>query len=134
MGGKHSIPSLNIPISQIEYDSIKKKNNNDKKPGDDRVSYEMLKRGGNLLDKAILALYNLLFEMEIIPIEWRTAIFTPLYKKGSPFNTDNYRPIGLLSTIFKNYERICDTRVRDIIAIRSQNSVASDQALAHILC
>ena len=43
---------------------------------------------------------NLIFEISLrapeVPVDWKLANITPLYKKGSRSNPSNYRPISLL--------------------------------------
>ena len=34
-----------------------------------------------------------------IPQDWKMAYISPIFKKGSRNNTDNYRPIGLTSIV-----------------------------------
>ena len=38
------------------------------------------------------ALYNQSLNTGIIPVDWSTALVTPVFKKGSVHNPANYRP------------------------------------------
>ena len=72
----------------------------------------MLKTGIQEIDHAILSLLNACFLLEAVPAHWKVVPVLPVYKKGCPLTTSNYRPIGLLSNIYKLYERILDARIR----------------------
>jgi hypothetical protein len=49
--------------------------------------------------------------------DWKTSIITPVFKKNSPFDPTNFRPISLLSNLFKPYERLIDVRIRREISL-----------------
>lgn len=46
-----------------------------------------------------------------VPSEWRSAIITPLYKKGPSSQVTNYRPISLTSIFSKLMERVISTEL-----------------------
>jgi len=46
-----------------------------------------------------------------IPEECRTAIVTPIHKKGDRYNPDNYRGINSLNTRYKIYSKIIAKRL-----------------------
>jgi hypothetical protein len=78
---------------------------------------EMLKNGGDRLLYILTILMNLLWTLEVIPLSWKTVILSPVYKKGSPFCPKNYRPISLLSNLFKLFERVIDARIRAVVRL-----------------
>lgn len=41
------------------------------------------------------------WENETIPQEWKTSIICPIYKKGDPMDTKNYRGIMFLNLCYK---------------------------------
>ena len=77
----------------------------------------MLKWGGRILLSALVLLMNLLWMLEVTSTGWKVSIIKPVFKKGSPFNPKNYRPISLVSNLFKLYERLIDVRVRGIVGL-----------------
>ena len=79
---------------------------------------EMLTRGGPRLIESICKLLNILWDCELISPDWKQLLIAPVYKKGSPIDPDNYRPIALLSNIFKLYERVIDVRIRAVISFQ----------------
>ena len=46
-----------------------------------------------------------------LPQDWITANIVPVFKKGDPHLSSNYRPISLTSIIIKVMERIVHSRV-----------------------
>ena len=53
-------------------------------------------------------MFNLSVE-GIVPLEWKEANITLLFKKGSRNKSDNYRPVSLTSVVCKLFE----TLIRD---------------------
>ena len=52
---------------------------------------------------------NLSLEDGMVPLEWKEANITPLFKKGSRNKSENYRPVSLTSVIWK----LLETLIRD---------------------
>ena len=49
-------------------------------------------------------IFNLIFEQEILPKDWKLAFVSPIFKKGSSSVAENYRPISLTSVLCKVME------------------------------
>lgn len=101
-------------ISDITKEKIAKslsKMANGKSPGEDGVIAEMLQHGGppvlSLLDK----LYNKCINESTIPEEWNNATVVLLFKKGDKSKLNNYRPISLLSVMYKLFTKIITERL-----------------------
>ena len=56
-------------------------------------------------------LFRTLIDTHSIPDEWRTAIITPKFKKGSPSDPANYCPISLTCTCCKILESMITSQV-----------------------
>jgi len=51
-------------------------------------------------------LFESYFRNKCLPSEWKYANITPLYKKGSRSDPENYRPVSLTSIVCKLMESI----------------------------
>jgi hypothetical protein len=63
------------------------------------------------------ALVSLQFETQITPIQLQRATISMIHKSGPRDQSKNYRPITLTNTILKLYERIIDSRLKEVIKI-----------------
>lgn len=68
---------------------------------------------------------NCCAENNTIPAEWRKAKVVALLKPGKdPSNKKNYRPISLLSILYKMYERMILARIFPIV----EENLSQDQS------
>lgn len=74
---------------------------NYKVPGEDEITAELIKAGGDSLYNAIYELILKIWRNERIPEEMGIGIICPIYKKRDRLECDNYRGITLLNTIYK---------------------------------
>lgn len=58
-----------------------------------------------------------------LPLEWKTSIVVPIFKKGSRYNPLNYRPISLTSVPCKMLERII---VKHLNVFLEEENILSD--------
>ena len=109
-----------LPFTQPEIHKGIWKSKNGKAPGFDKITTECLKNGGRETEEALVLLFNLLHELGHTPAEWQRANTILLHKgKGlSAAKIKNYRPITLLNTVFKIWERVLETRLRATMELR----------------
>lgn len=74
--------------------------------GYDGISNKMLKYVKNEISKVLALVINQMLETGIFPKILKISKVIPLYKKGDPLLISNYRPISLLPTISKVFERV----------------------------
>ena len=79
--------------------------NPNKSPGPDEIHPLLLKECAQDLSTSLCTLINLSLRHEKYPSEWKLAIISPVFKKGSKSLVSNNRPVLLLSIISKLYER-----------------------------
>ncbi len=60
---------------------------------------------------ALAKLFNNSIKTGIIPVEWKSPIICPIYKKGNKNDVANYRPICLTSIACKILERILTAKI-----------------------
>ena len=100
-------PNPNIPDPLLEEPSIEEVNGvlktmkNNKAPGDDLITAELLKHGGPELEKKLHELMCLIWRTESMPEEWRLGLIVPVFKKGDKLQCSNYRGITLLNVAYK---------------------------------
>ena len=63
--------------------------------------------------KALLLLFNKILKTGKIPKQFKEALIVVIYKKSSKLECGNYRPISLLSHIYKVFISIIASRVKN---------------------
>lgn len=100
-----------ITIEEIRLALRKAKNN--KAPGEDGLVADAIKIGGTTLLQKIKTLFNMCLSDHTIPDKWYNATVILLHKKGDMAELDNYRPISLLSHLYKLFTRIITSRLEN---------------------
>ena len=84
-----------------------------KSPGPDGVSNEHIIHGGQVLVQNLKTLFDKMLEMDYIPGKFKIGIIIPVHKPGKcRDSTESYRPITLVSTLYKLFERIWHSRLK----------------------
>ena len=86
-----------------------------KAPGTDDITSDIIKIGGEEITEELAKLYNQIMDEKKIPTSWKEAKIILLYKKGDKTDIKNYRPISLLSHVYKIFTRILQTRIKEIL-------------------
>lgn len=98
-------------INDDEIISALKDMKSNKAPGEDEMVIESIKMGGQDIINALKTLFNKCLSEGTIPSQWESAQIIIIHKKGDNTNLENYRPISLLSHIYKLYTKIITTRL-----------------------
>ena len=101
---------LTEPTLQEVEDIIGKMKNN-KAPGTDEITTELIKYGGKKLIQAIHMLMGKIWREERIPEEWSKSLICPIWKKGDKMDCNNYRGIMLLNVGYKIFTCILHKRM-----------------------
>jgi hypothetical protein len=64
-----------------------------------------------LLAPMLTSMFNRCITDNVIPGEWKTAVVTPLFKKGDINDLNNYRGISVLPQVAKVFERILSAQI-----------------------
>ena len=90
--------------------------------GLDGISYEILKCCLPVIDPAIAAAFNKCIEERTFAKGLKIAKINPIFKKGDKGKPENYRPVSLLSSISKVFEKLLQSRM---IKFWKKNSIIS---------
>ena len=100
------------PIMAWEVEAALKKMKNGKEAGKDQVNIETLKAGDETIAKQLAKLYTKCTTERRIPKTWKEANMVIFFKKGNRKDIiKNYRPICLLSNMYKRFTKIITTRL-----------------------
>ena len=114
--------NVNIPNSIIlqptNIDELKAiitnlKNNS---PGKDEIQAGIIKKTFTSFAEPLIYLINLSLQEGTFPSELKLAKVIPIYKSGNCNSINNYRPVSILSTFSKIFERVMYTRLLNFIS------------------
>ncbi|KAI8430992.1 hypothetical protein MSG28_001085 [Choristoneura fumiferana] len=83
----------------------------EKAPGPDKVTNELLKGTLEELLPIITSLFNEILATGLIPLQWKISNIILIYKKGHKEDVGNYRPISLMSNIYKVFSKVILERI-----------------------
>ena len=75
------------------------------------ISTKLVKMGGSAIARIIAVLFNKSLNQGIFPSALKFAKVVPIHKDDSLFEVSNYRPISLLPTFSKIFEKLTNYRV-----------------------
>ena len=139
------IPSWRSPNSNLtrkEFKEAIKRMSNNKDAGPDGIPVEAIKHCPTV-QKALFEIVDTMWRQEKIPVDFVTAKFAMLYKKGSPNDPGNYRCIVLLNHAYKILSQIllarltaqCDSFIQDWQAgVRRSRGCRDNTVTRRTLC
>ena len=101
---EHSLSFLST--SPFEVETMLKSLQLGKATGPDAINNRVLKELAKPLSFPLSDLFNFSLTSGKVPLIWKVANVTPIFKKDDPSVVSNYRPISLLSTVGKVLEKI----------------------------
>ena len=103
------------PFMEVEIEKALKEMKKNKAPGNDQLTSDIIRLGGSEAVKQITAIFNNILHTQKIPPEWKEAKIIILFKKGDRKDIKNYRPISLLSHLYKLFTRVLQKRMERIL-------------------
>lgn len=104
------------PVTLDEVKSLVRKLKPKKAPGADGISNRLIKSFPENLLIILVAIFNTCLSKCQFPAAWKQADVIGIHKPGKPRpDPTSYRPISLLNSLGKLYERVILSRLRDVI-------------------
>jgi hypothetical protein len=97
---------LDIRITEELVRSKLKSIKTDKSPGPDHFHPRVLHELADQPAVPITLLFHKSIDAGEVPLQWRIATVSPIFKKGDRADPANYRPVSLTSVLCKILERI----------------------------
>jgi hypothetical protein len=98
-------------VSPLDISKIISKFKSKSSSGDDRITMTLIKHTCNALSIPLAALVNQSLHNGIFPHSLKLAKVLPIFKKGDKSLLDNYRPISLLSSLSKIFEKVVHKQI-----------------------
>ena len=89
--------------------------NVNKSSGTDTLGPRIIRLSAPIIYKALTYLINLSIKTSVFPDKLKEAKITPIYKKGDKSEPCNYRPISILPTLSKIFEKHIASQIRNYI-------------------
>ena len=102
---------------------------NGKASGVDMISYEMLKCIIEYNPSILLKVFNSTLEHNPGTSDWLISIISPIHKKGSKMDPNNYRGISLISCVYKLFTAIIHKRLEKFC---KNNKILSEAQLGFV--
>ena len=96
-----------------------------KSPGVDRISSTYALALKDIVSKPLAYIFNMSLGKNEIPLDWKKANVTPIFKKGDRSNIANYRPVSLTVMFCKTMERIVKRNIENFLI--SNNIIRNSQ-------
>ena len=99
---EEQITDVNINVERVKKKL--KEMNASKAPGDDDINPALLKETSEEIAQQVTDLFRSSLDSGHVPEDWRSSNITPIHKKDSKTNAENYRGVHLTSQLCKLLE------------------------------
>ena len=94
-----------------------------KATGPDNIPGRLLKEAAEELAPGLAHLFQISIDNGTIQLDWKSALVTPVFKKGNQSSPSSYRPISLTSIVCKTLEHVIHSSV---ISHFERNNILTD--------
>ena len=115
-------------VSTLFVEGELKKMKRTKSTGIDDLPTGMLKDCRTVISTPLTFIINMSLQTSTVPSEWKTALITPIHKKGSKTDANNYRPISILPVVSKILEKAVQQQLMDHL---ESNNLLSDKQFGY---
>ena len=95
-----------------------------KAPGEDGISIDLIKDAGDIAIVKLAELFTKCLREGKTPKAWKNTIIILIHKKGDTKDLKNYRPISLLSVIYKLFTKVITNRIADTLDLNQPREQA----------
>ncbi|CAI5458902.1 unnamed protein product [Closterium sp. Yama58-4] len=110
-----AVVSLEADWSEDEVKRAFRSLANNKAPGKDGLPKELFEAHWDVLGKHFMKLVADFSESAVLPTSTKDAVTILLHKKGGRDQIENYRPITLLSSVYKVLARVVADRIKKVL-------------------
>lgn len=104
--------NLTAEIKEEEIQEVLMKKNSSTAPGHDGITYTLIKMMPTIWFIWLAKAYTQILKTGIVPISWKSIVVHPIKKPNTRgLSVTDYRPISLLSTLRKIFEKIIQERL-----------------------
>ena len=101
------------PVTESQVRKCIKRLDSKKATGVDAIPPKIVKAAAPVISRHIASMANEMQAKEAFPTQLKSAQVTPIYKKDDPFTEKNYRPVSILPTLSKIYERLLSEQLTE---------------------
>ena len=107
MQNTHNYPIMqDITVTPPGIEKLLSKLDPSKASGPDEIKPRLLKELAHEISPILCLIFQKSLDTGEVPTDWRTAHVSPIYKKGSKYIPENYRPISLTCICCKILEHV----------------------------
>ncbi len=108
-----------LPTSNAEVMKIILQLDDNKSTGPCSIPIKLLRYAAPKIVPIFVKIINISFETGIFPLGMKLAKIIPIFKSGSLFDVNNYRPISLLSVFSKILEKLMHQRLYSFLQLNN---------------
>lgn len=114
-----SPPSSNsiyfTPVTENELISHINTLKNNNSSGIDNINAKIIKDNHLFIIKPLKHIINLIFQCGEVPTHFKKSVVTPIHKTGPPTDISNFRPISIINTLAKIFEKSVKERLYNFL-------------------